>query len=214
MVLDRPGHALGRPPRRHPGVVTYVRGGTQQIYAFEKGDNGNLYVDSWNGSAWHWADQGTPAGTTLTGNPGVITYLQGSTQRIYAFDRGANDNLYVNYWDGSVWHWADQGTPSGVPLAGDPGVVTYVQGGTQRIYAFENGDNGNLYVDSWNGSAWHWADQGTPAGTTLTGNPGVITYVQGGAQRIYAFDRGANGHLYVNYWDGSVWHWADQGTPV
>src|SRR5208337_4864839 len=139
--------------------------------------------------------------SSVSGSPGVITYLQGSTQQIYSFVNASNGHLEVNYWNGSAWHWADQGTPSGVPLTGNPGVITYLQGGTQRIYAFDRGANGHLYVNSWNGSAWHGADQGTPAGTTLTGNPGVITYVQGGTQRIYAFDRGANGHLYVNYWD-------------
>ena len=50
--------------------------------------------------------------------------------------------------------------------------------------------------------------------SSVSGSPVVITYLQGGTQRIYAFDRGANGHLYVNYWDGSAWHWANQGTPV
>jgi len=50
--------------------------------------------------------------------------------------------------------------------------------------------------------------------SSVTGSPGVVTYSQGGTQRIYAFDRGANGHLYVDYWDGTKWTWADQGTLV
>ena len=100
-------------------------------------------------------------------------------------------------------------------VTGSPGVVTYSQGGTQRIYAFDRGANGHLYVDYWDGTKWTWADQGTPAGTTLAGDPGVITYVDtAGKQRIYAFGRGANGHLEVDYWDGTSWHWADQGTPT
>ena len=99
-------------------------------------------------------------------------------------------------------------------VSGSPGVITYLQGSTQQIYSFVNASNGHLEVNYWNGSAWQWADQGTPAGTTLTGNPGVVAYQQGGTERIYAFDRGANGHLYVNYWNGSAWNWADQGTPA
>jgi hypothetical protein len=99
-------------------------------------------------------------------------------------------------------------------VSGSPVVITYLQGGIQRIYSFENASNGHVEVNYWNGSAWQWADQGTPAGTTLTGNPGVVAYQQGGTERIYAFDRGANGHLYVNYWNGSAWNWADQGTPA
>jgi immune inhibitor A len=93
------------------------------------------------------------------------------------------------------------------------GVITYLEGGKQRIYAFVRGANGHLNVNYWNGSAWHWADQGVPAGTTVSDAPCVITYLEGGKQRIYAFVRGANSHLDVNYWDGSAWHWADQGQP-
>ena len=42
---------------------------------------------------------------------------------------------------------------------------------------------------------------------------GVITYNEANNQRIHAFVRGANGRLHVNFWDGSQWHWADQGMP-
>jgi hypothetical protein len=47
----------------------------------------------------------------------------------------------------------------------------------------------------------------------LTGTGSVITYNQNGTQLIYAFANASNGHLYVNYWDGSKWHWADQEKP-
>jgi len=30
-------------------------------------------------------------------------------------------------------------------------------------------------------------------------------------QRIYAFAQASDGHLVVNYWNGSAWYWADQG---
>ena len=37
---------------------------------------------------------------------------------------------------------------------------------------------------------------------------------EGGKQRIYAFFfDGENKRLYVNYWNGVQWEWADQGTP-
>ena len=94
------------------------------------------------------------------------------------------------------------------------GVITYEEANKQRIYAFIMGNNNHLHVNYWNGSQWQWADQGTPPGTTMADAPGVITYREGTQpQRIYAFVRGANNHLYVNYWNGSQWQWADQGTP-
>jgi hypothetical protein len=196
-----------------PAVVSYLEAGTQKIYAFENGANGHLEVNYWDGKAWHWADQGTPPGTTAVGKPDVITYSEGGTQKIYAFDAGANGHLYVSYWDGKAWHWADQGLAPGTTVASDPSVITYAQGGTQRIYAFSSGANGHLEVDYWDGKQWRWADQGTPAGSTVTLAPSAVTYAQGGTQRIYAFARGSNGHLEVNYWDGSKWQWSDRGEP-
>jgi hypothetical protein len=47
-------------------------------------------------------------------------------------------------------------------------------------------------------------------GTTTSGSPGVITYLAGG---IFAFVTGADGDLFVNYWNGSGWEWVDQGVP-
>ncbi len=92
------------------------------------------------------------------------------------------------------------------------GVITYKEAGIQRIYAFVRGYNGHLYVNYWDGFSWLWADQGTPQDTTVVDYPAAITYSEAGIQRIYAFVRGYNGHLYVNYWDGSDWWWADQGA--
>jgi hypothetical protein len=86
---------------------------------------------------------------------------------------------------------------------------------TLHIYAFVVGHNGHLYVNYWDGSAWHWADQGTPQGTDLTFGftDGVIAYSTPGGERIYAFASDLNQALFVNYWDGSAWHWADQQRP-
>jgi hypothetical protein len=196
-----------------PSAVTY-RDGSQRIYVFLRGADGHLRINYWTGATWKWADQGAPAGTTLSGGPAAITFREGLKQRLYGFVRGQNGHLLVNYWDGNSWHWADQGKPAGTDVVGDPTAITYRQAGTQRIYVFARGSNGHLAVNYWDGNSWHWADQGAPAGTTVTGVPNAITYNEGGVQRIYVFVRGANGHLLVNYWDGNSWHWADQGTPA
>jgi hypothetical protein len=196
-----------------PDVVTYREGSQpQRIYAFVWGTNGHLFVNWWDGSHWAWADQGIPPGTAAQGDPGAITYQEGTQpQRIYAFVRGANNHLCVNWWDGSHWAWADQG---GSDTAGTT-AVTYHEGSQpQRIYAFVRGPNGHLHVNWWDGSHWAWADQGVPPGTTVEGAPvGVVTYREDShPQRIYAFVRGTNGNLCVNWWDGSHWAWADQGS--
>jgi hypothetical protein len=189
----------------------------QRIYAFVRGGDGHLYVNFWDGARWYWADQGLPPGTSLHNQaiPQVVTYLDAAgQQRIYAFVRGADNRLYVNFWDGFLWRWANQGTPSGTDLNSDPAVVTYRDAaGNQRIYAFVRGSNGDLCVNFWDGARWYWGDQGRPTDTTVAGAPEVVTYLDAaGQQRIYAFVRGGDGHLYVNFWNGARWYWGDQST--
>jgi hypothetical protein len=211
----------GTPPstkvRGAPGVITYLdEAGKQRIYAFVRGQNGHLYVNYWNGTQWKWADQGTPPGTT-TGDllgleaPGVITYLKATNQRIYAFVQGENGHLYVNYWNGTQWKWADQSPATGVGAAvdGESQVVTYLEAGEQRIYAFIRSLDLNLLVNYWKGTQWKWADQ---SGYSILGPYGAITYRDAGKQRIYDFAGGQSGHVLVNYWDGTQWKWADQGV--
>jgi hypothetical protein len=195
-------------------------------YVFVVGENGRLYTSYARGASnWTWKDLGTPPGTTVKGGPCAVTYAEGGVHRIYAFVQGTNGRLYVCYWDGSAWRWADQGTPQGVTLASTGiGAITYLEAGTNRIYAFIAGVNGHLYVNYWDGSTWQWADQGLPpfqadvdqGGTKFTkvvSGPGVVSYSQGGVQRIYAFVYAANNDLFVNAWDGSAWGWQDLGAP-
>jgi hypothetical protein len=203
-------------PKMSHNVITYREGvQPERIYTFlVRNANGHLYVNFWDGVQWNWADQGAPKGVKVWGVPGVITYPGAGKQRIYAFVTSEDGHLYVNFWDGVQWNWADHGTPQGTKLWGaQPGVVTYLEAGKQRIYAFVTDLQNHLYVNFWDGVQWKWANQGTPPGTTVFGAPGVIAYPEAGEQRIYAFIKGANGHLYVNFWDGAQWKWADQGKP-
>ena len=57
-------------------------------FPYVRGNEGNLWVNWWNGSAWNWANQGNPPGaTTVSGPVGVLTVMDTPTspQRPYAF---------------------------------------------------------------------------------------------------------------------------------
>ena len=118
-----------------------------------------------------------------------------------------------------TWHWADQGTPPGKTVGGSAIGATTVRddpSSSQRPYAFVRASDGRLWVNWWDGSAWQWADQGTPPGQTVGASAiGAITVKDDpdASERPYAFVRASDGHLWVNWWDGSAWNWADQGTP-
>jgi hypothetical protein len=123
----------------------------------------------------------------------------------------------MNYWNGSQWKWADQGLPPSAPGVAFAEAVTYLDPATstRRIYTFvRNTTIGHLYVNYWNGYQWKWADQGAPPGSGVQNVAGAITFQKAGTQRIYAFLTDGNGHLRVNYWNGSHWNWTDQGTPA
>jgi hypothetical protein len=192
---------------------------SQRPYAFVKASDSHLWVDWWDGSAWHWADQGTPPGKTITGGVGAITVMDNpnASQRPYAFVQASDGHLWVNWWDGNAWHWADQGTPPGKTVTGKVGTITVKDNpnSSQRPYAFVKASDSHLWVNWWDGNAWHWADQGTPPGKTISAGIGAITVMDNpnASQRPYAFVQASDGHLWVNWWDGNAWHWADQGTP-
>jgi hypothetical protein len=195
-----------------PSVITQMKALKRLIYVFVVGSNGNLYVNWWDGLKWNWANQGIPPGASSVSDVHIITFKDKDIIKIYAFVKGIDGNLHVNYWDGSIWHWANQGKPAGTDVSIPLGVITYRENDRQRIYAFVRGNNGHLHVNYWDGLKWHWADQGVPPTTQVDvcNNPGVLTYREGNTQKIYAFVKGVNQHLYVNYWNGSVWKWADQ----
>jgi kumamolisin len=182
-----------------PVGVTTVN---QRPYAFVQNNTGHLWVNWWDGSHWHWSDQGVPTGGTVAGPVGVTTV----NERPYVFVQSNTGHLWVNWWDGSAWHWSDQGVPTGGTVAGRVGVTVV----NQRPYAFVQSDTGHLWVNWWDGSHWHWSDQGVPTGGTVAGPVGAATV----DQRPYAFVRSDTGHLWVNWWDGSAWHWSDQGVPT
>jgi hypothetical protein len=135
---------------------------------------------------------------------GAITVDGG---RPYAFVKGSDGNLWVNWWSGSAWGWSNQGRPGGVAIAQSMGAIT-VDGG--RPYAFVTGSDGNLWVNWWSGSGWSWSNQGRPGGVAIAQPMGAIT-VDGG--RPYTFVTGSDGNLWVNWWSGSAWGWSNQGRP-
>jgi len=79
-----------------------------------------------------------------------------------------------------------------------------------RLYAFAEGSDGQLWVNWWDGSQWQWSAQGMPPGATIAGAVGTLV----ANQSLYDFVRSADGHLWVNWWDGSAWQWGDLGTPT
>ena len=162
-----------------PGVIAYqdLRGAPHQVSAFVTGSNGHLYLLSRRGSQWIWAHQGAPQGTTVTGAPAVLTYVDAADRRrVYAFVRGKNGHLYMNYWKGIGVELGRSGPTAG-HHDGRRAWSDYLPGGDEPAahLCLRARKNQHLYVNYWNGANWNWVDQGG----TVSGSPGVITYRDG-----------------------------------
>jgi hypothetical protein len=204
------------------GVVSVMSSpaAAQCPYAFVKGSDGQLWLNWWDGSAWHWTNQGTAPAVNIAGSVGVITVMDSpsSAQRPYAYLVGGDGQLWLNWWNYTVWVWSSLGSPSpGVRVAAGVGVVSVMSSpaAAQCPYAFVKGSDGQLWLSWWDGSAWHWTNLGTPPATEIAGSVGVITVMDSptSAQRPYAYVVGGDGQLWVNWWDYTAWVWSSQGTP-
>lgn len=111
----------------------------------------NLWVNWWSGSSWAWSNQGAPSGGVVGGVGAVSVQDSPSAgQRPYAFVRAGDGNLWVHWWTGRYWGWANQGTVSGG--VGDGIGVTTVKdnsSASQRPHAFVRTPTGNLAVNWW-----------------------------------------------------------------
>ena len=209
------------------GVVTVMDTPTssQRPYIFVKGNDHHLWVNWYDGSNWHWTDQGAPS-AGLGDAVGVVTVMDTptSSQQPYVFIKDTQGSLWVNWYDGSNWHWTDQeGAPAG-GLGRAVGVVTVMDTPTssQRPYVFIEGIDHHLWVNWWNGHVWHWTSLGAPTGG-LGDAVGVVTvmdtmFSQNGTniatQRPYVFFKDTQGSLWVNWWNGYEWLRSPQGAPT
>lgn len=67
--------------------------------------------------------------------------------RPYAFVRAGDGNLWVHWWTGRAWNWANQGSV-GSGIAGGLG-ATIVADPSHRPYAFVRTNTGGLAVNWW-----------------------------------------------------------------
>ncbi|MFD9435930.1 hypothetical protein [Streptomyces sp. NPDC060002] len=170
--------------------------------------------------SWHWNDQESPTATVgVRATMGAVTMKNDAKaeQRPYVFVRGYDSRLHINWWNGKVWDWSDQGTPAGRTIIEKVGAVTVQDGPNeqQRPYAFVITDDSKLHVNWWDGIKWNWSDQGAPSGRHIREGVGVVSVQDspGAKQRPYVFVITDDFRLWVNWWDGSKWNWSDQGAP-
>jgi hypothetical protein len=197
-------------------AITYIDdNGQRRIDVFCRGGVSTsfpLYVNSWNGSSWQWTNHG---GSNI-GSVSAVSYVDTSGARqIWAFAK-REGGLFANVWNGFSWLWTHLGVPAGEgdSILYNISAIAYTDNANTRHLSAFMEFSGALFVKAWNGVTWSWSNLGLPAGKTSIQAPTTLSYIntRGGTQRIHVFAIGSDGHLVMNYWNGSTWQWSDQGT--
>ena len=62
-------------------------------------------------------------------------------ENVYVYVRRPDGHLWVNWWNGSSWQWADQGRS----ITGTPDAVSY----KGNMYVYVRRADGDLWVNWW-----------------------------------------------------------------
>ncbi len=170
-----------------PYVVQYG----SELDVFVRGDDGNIWKNTWGGSSW--SGFSSLGGGSLVGDPVATTYTNGSYSELDVFALGSNGQVYKDTWNGSSW----SGFSSlGGTMASNVSVLQY--GSELDVYA--RGANGDLWNIGWNGSSWGtWGDMGGSG--NLAANPYAMQF---GAE-MDVFIRNTTGTVLKDTWNGSSW---------
>jgi|SRR5579862_1169897 len=194
-----------------PSALLYTDTAGVHIHCFIVGADNNLYDNNWTGRKWSWTNLGN--GGALPEAPTCTTCVVRGVRHIHVFATTQSGDLYRCSMINGVWSWSNQGNPDAgaffTPTLMAASTVSYVNQNSEFIYAFTVGSDGALYVNSFDGHAWSWTNQGSP-GTGAQGTAQAVAYSDGAGLKLYCFVNGG-GDLYVNYWN-SGWHWANQGA--
>jgi hypothetical protein len=208
-----------------PQDDTYEWDSVDQLGAFVWGSDSLLYQHHEN-----WHGHGRPPGGADVGSvPGVC---HRPFFFIYAFFVGNDRHLYARHTtnvEKTSWGWVDLGQPNentgtGVLWFWRPGVVSFFHDQQNRLYTFVTGTDNHLWVHVWRGreprlpnpDSGQWFDRGTPNNVSIASAASVVTCPHNGNDQIYAYVRGSDRHLYVQFWDAmnSVWVWRDLEQPA
>jgi len=181
-------------------LAVIVNGSALNI--FQLNANGQVYTEYNSGNGWSgWASLG---GHPMVGSPKVIMY--GSSQMdVFALD--TNKVPYLDKWTPSGWSgWTSMGNY--MASGASPAAIMY---GSSEMDLFYRGGDNNIYKNTtFDGSSWGgFGSLGSPSGTTIVGNPSVLSYTAEGEYDIYV--NTTSGHIYKRMWNGSWSGWADMG---
>jgi hypothetical protein len=198
-----------------PAVVT-VPDASRRVMVFCRSFDGRLWVHSLDETqqVWSWTNVGTPPLSYLAGAVGACSRVEKTVVHVDVLGRNANGHLMRASLDANGWAWEDENVPTPLSSWEAPSVTEHPDPGSAaapwRRYAFFVGAGDTLQTSY---GAKQWANQGPPPASVVLKAPAAISYVEGPVDKICVFVTGAQGHLYIDYWNGATWAWNDLGPP-
>lgn len=181
---------------------------SNHLWVFCRGQNGAIYGNRWDGSAWlGWLS----LGSTVQSGPGATNYCLPSGQcQLAVYALGWDGNIYENFCrlsEGCIWQGWNMLPNGGSPPGGCTAAPAASWRNAYERYVFCRGANAAIWYKKWNGSAWEpWQSRGGE----LDSGPGATDYyLSGEGWRVYHLSNIELGNIYVEWkasgWSG--WQW-------
>lgn len=147
-------------------------------------------TDLWNELSLKFASPWAPLGGIITAGPGASS---SGTNRIAAFARGQDNQLWHRWFDGTTWNaWE----PLGGILTANPAAVSMA---SNRIDVFGRGQDNQLWHRMFDGTNWTaWE----PLGGLMSSGPAVASW---SADRLDVFIQGKDNQLWQKTLSAGVW---------
>jgi hypothetical protein len=168
--------------------------------------NGNydVYVKRWDGSSW------TLVGGVLdtnaiddSRNPSIVT--DGTSNIFVAFE--SSGDIVVKRWDGTSWGaFAGALDITLANTASSPSLSQSSSGTLYTAWSESSAGNGNIYVKSWNGTAWvSLASSLDNSATRNATNPSLAVSDAGKVYAVWQEFDGTSESIYSKQWLTGAW---------
>jgi hypothetical protein len=227
--------SIGMAPSTTPTAISATTLSNNNLYVFELGSNGQVYEETYTGSAWTSWDALTGAAFSSISAVGASTYAEiyavnasgvyedgnsggswsgwndlggGPSTAVWATGSAGNSTLFETSATGAVYEegYTATGGSGWTYLGGGSSTATSTATIGNTAYLFMLGSNGGLYFDDGSGSSW--------SGWTYLGNDGsagftsISALADGSEPQVFAVNSSG---LYEAAYYNSTWNWAVQG---
>ncbi len=187
-----------------------IKGMNELYVAGNFTDAGNHYVAKWDGTTWSQVNNSQNA---LIANNDIESIQLDANNNIYTGGKFTNKSghAFIAKWNGNGW--SEPGSKGDPFYTGSRPIYQIVGDSTGNVYVsgYFTGDEGNYYLERWNGSGWN---QLQPADSTHLIIPLDGNYING--KNCLAIDKSGNvytvgytaitnGYYCILKWDGGKW---------